>query len=179
MQEEEEDNSDEDDNQNNDPFYRSIAVELPDDQQLLDRKMRTYCSQLEYIVQTANPKLDLIMSRIRLNHPVFKLISASTVSFLIERSYLFKLMNSYGAYQEGYRSMNNIYFVLYGELHLSQKNAGQFGEPLSMGYTVGEEILFSEHDPVIRMENCVTNSYEGAALLQVNVDEFIKMSTSR
>lgn len=119
------------------------------------------------------------MSRIRLNHPIFKQISASTFSFLIERSFLFKLMTNFGAYQEGLRAMNNIYFVLYGELHLSKKGAGDFGDPLVMGYTLGEEILFSERQPVYRMESCIASAGEGTALLQVSVEEFIKMGTSR
>ena len=78
--------------------------------------------------------------------------------------------------------MNNIYFVLYGELRLYKKGANpnhSFGDPLTMGYTLGEEILFSEKDPILRMESCLATSNEGAALLQVNVDEFIKMGTSR
>lgn len=111
--------------------------------------MHSYCENLEYFIQTANPKLDLVMSRIRLNHPIFKQISASTFSYLVERSFLFKLMNGFGAYQEGFRAMNNIYFVLYGELKLF-KNGQPFGEPLIMGYTLGEEILFSDRDPVLR-----------------------------
>ena len=119
------------------------------------------------------------MSRIRLNHPIFKLISASTFSFLVERSFLFKLQANFGAYQEGFRAMNNLYFVLYGELRLVKKSSGPFGDPLIMGYTVGEEILFSDRDQVLRTENCLATSPESAALLQVNVDEFIKMGTAR
>ena len=29
---------------------------------------------------------------------------------------MFKLQSGYGAYQEGIRAQNNIYFILYGEL---------------------------------------------------------------
>jgi hypothetical protein len=49
-----------------------------------------------------------------------------------------------------------------------------------MGYTLGEEILFSDRDPVLRLESCLatTPAEGGAALLQVNVDEFIKMGTT-
>jgi len=53
--------------------------------------MRQYCQNLELYIQTANSKLDLIMNRIRLNHPIFKMISASTFSYIVERSFLFKL----------------------------------------------------------------------------------------
>ena len=53
--------------------------------------MRNFCDNLEFFIQTANPKLDLVMSRIRLNHPIFKDISASNFSYIIERSFLFKL----------------------------------------------------------------------------------------
>lgn len=87
-------------------------------------------------------------------------------------------MNGFGGYQEGFRAMNNIYFVLYGELKLFKKGQA-FGDPLVMGYTLGEEILFSDRDPVLRQESCLATSTDGAALLQVNVDEFIKMGTTR
>ena len=69
-----------------------------DDQQMLDDQMRNFCDNLEFFIQTANPKLDLVMSRIRLNHPIFKAISATTFSYIIERSFLFKLNQNYGAY---------------------------------------------------------------------------------
>jgi hypothetical protein len=60
--------------------------------------------------------------------------------------------------------MNNIYFVLYGELKLFRNNQ-PFGEPLVMGYTLGEEILFSDREPVLRLESCLATSTDGAALL--------------
>lgn len=64
--------------------------------------------------------------------------------------------------------MNNIYFVLYGELKLIKKSNSQnvpFGENLFMGYTLGEEILFSEREPVMRAESCLATAPEGTALL--------------
>lgn len=48
-----------------------------------------------------------------------------------------------------------------------------------MGYTLGEEILFSESDNVRRLESCIATSPEGAALLQVNVDEFVMMGNQQ
>lgn len=63
---------------------------------------------------------------------------------------MFKLMHNYGAYKEGNLAQNNLYFILYGEIQLSKKSLGTFGEPLVMGYTLGEEILFSDRDPIVR-----------------------------
>ncbi len=114
-----------------------------------------------------------------MNHPIFKTISASTFSYLIERSFMFKLLHNYGAYQEGNRAQNNIYFILYGEIQLSRRSTGNFGEPLIMGYTLGEEILFSDRDPIKRQESCICSHPDGAALLQINVDEFIKLGTQK
>jgi hypothetical protein len=57
---------------------------------------------------------------------------------------MFKLLYGYGAYQENVRAQNNIYFILYGELQLEGRRSGPFGDPLIMGYTLGEEILFSD-----------------------------------
>ena len=83
--------------------------------------MRNFCDNLEYFIQTANPKLDLVMSRIRLNHPVFKDISATNFSYLVERSFLFKVPQGQPVYREHFRAVNNVYFVLYGELQLSSR----------------------------------------------------------
>lgn len=94
-------------------MYQSIRVDLPEDQ--ADEKMRMHCGNLEVYIQTGNTKLDLLMSKIRLNHPIFKMISQSTFSFLIERSFMFKVLTGFGAYKENKRAQNNIYFILYGE----------------------------------------------------------------
>ena len=106
--------------------------------------MRVHCQNLELYLQTGNSKIELLMSKIRLNHPIFKMISQTTFSYLIERSFMFKLLYGYGAYQENVRAQHNIYFILYGELQLEGRRSGPFGDPLIMGYTLGEEILFSD-----------------------------------
>ena len=72
------------------------------------------------------------------------MISQATFSYLIERSFMFKLLHGYGAYQEKIRAKSNIYFILYGEFQLEGRRCGPFGDPLLMGYTIGEEILFSD-----------------------------------
>lgn len=46
-----------------------------------------------------------------------------------------------------------------------------------MGFTLGEEILFSDREPIVRQESCLCTHPEGSALLQINVDEFIKLGT--
>jgi len=48
-----------------------------------------------------------------------------------------------------------------------------------MGYTVGEEAIFVERNPVVRQESCLCTNAEGAALLQVSIDQLVKMGTSR
>ena len=56
-----------------------------------------------------------------------------------------------------------------------------------MGYTVGEEFLFktagddegNNNSPIVRMESCISSSNEGSALLQINVDEFMRMGMTR
>ena len=47
--------------------------------------------------------------------------------------------------------MKNVYFVLYGNFDY-MSNEVNFGDPVSLGWTIGEEILFSKADPVKRSE---------------------------
>ena len=48
--------------------------------------------------------------------------------------------------------MKNVYFVLYGDFdYMSQEAA--FGETVGLGWTIGEEILFSKADPIKRLES--------------------------
>jgi hypothetical protein len=48
-----------------------------------------------------------------------------------------------------------------------------------MGFTLGEEILFSDQDPILRREACTCSHPDGSALLQIDVEEFIKLGTSK
>lgn len=47
--------------------------------------------------------------------------------------------------------MKNVYFVMYGEFDYQQSEA-TFGDRVGLGWTIGEEILFSKGEEVKRLE---------------------------
>lgn len=53
--------------------------------------------------------------------------------------------------------MKNVYFVLYGAFDY-QKGQANFGDRVELGWTIGEEIMFSKADPVKRLETVVATS---------------------
>jgi len=49
--------------------------------------------------------------------------------------------------------MKNVYFVLYGDFDYESGEAGaKFGEQVGIGWTIGEEILFSKAETAKRCE---------------------------
>ena len=53
----------------------------------------------------------------------------------------------------------NVYFILYGKLEFrnAKLEDPKFGQVMSLGWTVGEEVLYSDDDNVAitRKENCI------------------------
>ena len=47
--------------------------------------------------------------------------------------------------------------VMYGQIELNNTKVGKFGDVMGLGWTIGEEILYSDNDDeeIMRMENCV------------------------
>ena len=84
-----------------------------------------------------------------MKHPIFRLISINAFKYIIDRAYLFKIKANNCAYTEEKVAMKNVYFVLYGEFDY-QSGEANFGDRVSLGWTIGEEILFSKADPVKR-----------------------------
>ena len=64
--------------------------------------------------------------------------------------------------------MRNVYFVLYGEFDYLSGEAN-FGDVVSLGWTIGEEILFSKADPVKRVDT--VKAIGASCLLQLKVDD--------
>ena len=69
--------------------------------------------------------------------------------------------------------MKNVYFVFYGEFDY-QKQEANFGERDSLGWTVGEEIMFSKADPIKRLET--VRAVGDACLLQLRMSDLESMS---
>jgi hypothetical protein len=70
--------------------------------------------------------------------------------------------------------VNNIYFILYGDLRFDKDDIGAVGETLSIGQTVGEEVIFDERNDVMRMENCI--SIGDSCLLQISLNDLNNIS---
>lgn len=111
----------------------------------------------------------LSQRKVQVKHPIFRLISQNAFKFIIDRAYLFKLKQGQAAYKEDKKAMKNVYFVLYGNFDY-MSNEVNFGDPVSLGWTIGEEILFSKADPVKRSET--VRATTEACLLQLKVDDF-------
>ena len=95
--------------------------------------------------------MHLSQRKVQVKHPIFRLISINAFKYIIDRAYLFKLKAGKTAYMEDKVAMKNVYFVLYGDFDYESKEA-KFGEQVGIGWTIGEEILFSKADPVKRFE---------------------------
>jgi hypothetical protein len=59
------------------------------------------------------------------------------------------------------------------------KVGGRFGEILGLGWTIGEEILYSDENDreIMRLENC--QSIGNSCLLQVSIEDLVNMSTQK
>jgi len=69
--------------------------------------------------------------------------------------------------------MKNVYFVLYGEFEFVW-HSSSFGERIGLGWTIGEEVLFSKANPIKRLETVIAKSE--ACLLQIKVTDLENMA---
>jgi hypothetical protein len=87
----------------------------------------------------------LVQRRFQLKHPIFRLLTINAFKYIIDRAYLFKLSNGQAAYRQGVKAMQNVYFVLYGDFDYKYEG-NVIGERCGLGWTIGEEILYSKHE---------------------------------
>lgn len=119
--------------------------------------MRSLVYNLEYSLYQDNSKLNLSISNLRLKHPIFKHLSINAFKYLVENSFLFKLANNQHIYKDKFRSTKNVYFILYGDARFEKPGMGAVGETLTIGSTIGEEVLFIDsEDPLLRKENALS-----------------------
>ena len=91
----------------------------------------------------------LSQRKFQLKHPIFRLLTINAMKYIIDRAYLFKLASGQTAYRQGVKAMQNVYFVLYGEFDYKFEG-GQFGERCGLGWTIGEEVLYSKSEETLR-----------------------------
>ena len=102
-----------------------------------------------------------MVRRIRLKHPIFHLLTINAFKYLFENANLFRLKPNQCVYKEYQPAKAHVYFVLYGQMEFRNSKVGRFGEIISLGWTVGEEILYGEDDQsdILRLENCVSTQH--------------------
>lgn len=69
----------------------------------------------------------------------------------------------------------NVYFVLYGEFDFQSGAAmAKFGERVKLGWTIGEEVLFTKQEAFKRLET--VRSIKESCLLQLKVSDLELMA---
>ena len=102
-----------------------------------------------------NAELYHIMNKIKANHLIFTRLQRNSFKHLFDKGLVFTVQAGNYVYQKKRIAKKNIYFVLYGELEYRMENAERFGERVTMGLTVGEEILFEQPPLKNRIESVV------------------------
>lgn len=81
--------------------------------------MRNMIAEYQKLKQAGDRKVDLLLKRIRIKHPIFHMMTNSAFKFIMEQSVLFKVKPGQTIYKEFALAKPNVYLVLYGELELS------------------------------------------------------------
>lgn len=97
------------------------------------------------------------MNKIKANHLIFTRLQRNAFKYLFDRGMIFTVDAGKFAYSHNRPCKNNIYFVLYGELELREPRdeGARFGEQITLGFTVGDEVLFEKPALKHRIESCV------------------------
>jgi hypothetical protein len=98
-----------------------------------------------------------MMRRIRVKHPIFHLLTINAFKYLFDNGTLLRPKPGQMIYKEYSQAKSNIYIVVYGSIRLKTSKVGKFGDVLGLGWTIGEEILYTDSDDekILRYENCV------------------------
>ena len=122
-----------------------------------------------------------MLRRIRLKHPIFHLLTISAFKYMVDNGHFFKCKKGNNVYKEDQPARANIYFVMFGQIEFRSSKTdpkGRFGETMSLGWTLGEEILYAEDsEQIYRKEDSV--SINDSCMLQVSIDDLVTMSSQR
>ena len=141
--------------------------------------MRENVAEFQKLLSQNDRRSELMARKIRVKHPIFHLLTINAFKYIFENGTILKARQGQCVYKEHQPAKAHLYFVLYGQFEYRSNKAGKFGEILGLGWTIGEEILYSEDDSkeIFRNENCV--SINQSCLLQISVDDFICMATQK
>lgn len=145
----------------------------------LDRELRNYITKFNQMINKGDHRAELLLRRIRLKHPIFHLLTINAFKYLFETCNLLKAKPGQCLYKEYQPAKPNIYFVMYGQMELKNSKVGKFGDTLGLGWTIGEEVLYSESDDqhFSRLENC--QSVGHSCLLQCAISDLVIMATQK
>ena len=115
--------------------------------------MRQYTSSSAK-TEPNNAEIYHIMNKIKANHLIFTRLQRNAFKYLFEKGLVFTVEAGKYIYQKKRPCKKNVYFVLYGELEYRLgHNDERFGERVTIGFTVGEEVLFEKPPLQNRMES--------------------------
>jgi hypothetical protein len=137
----------------------------------LNNEMRDIVNTFVKQKAARHPSVHLVQRRFQLKHPIFRLLTINAFKYIIDRAYLFKLSPGQAAYRQGLKAMPNVYFVLYGDFDYRFEGSS-FGERCGLGWTIGEEIIYTE-GPLKRLETVVAQG--AACLLQLKIKDLDAM----
>jgi len=141
--------------------------------------MRHFISEFQKLVAKNDRRSELMMRRIRVKHPILHLITINAFKYLFENGKLLRPKAGQQIYQEYQPAKAHFYIVMYGQIEFKNSKVGKFGDVMGLGWTIGEEILYSDDDDkeIMRLENCV--AINQACILQITVDDLVCMSTQK
>ena len=143
----------------------------------LDRHMSELVKQYQKANHEGEPnnaELYHILNKIKANHLVFTRMQRNAFKYLFDKGMIFMVEAGRYVYQQKRPCKTNIYFVLYGELeHRMPGDDERFGERVTLGFSVGEELLFEKPPLKHRIESCAATV--STCLLQIDMKMFVNM----
>mmetsp|Transcript_14479 Transcript_14479/g.18279 ORF Transcript_14479/g.18279 Transcript_14479/m.18279 type:complete len:144 (+) Transcript_14479:177-608(+) len=116
-----------------------------------------------------------IINKIKANHLIFTRIQRNSFKYLFDKGMIFNVEAGRQVYSHKRPCKNNIYFVLYGEVeHRRPGDDERFGERVTLGFTVGEEVLFEKPPLKNRIESVFATV--NTCLLQLDMTVFVNMA---
>ena len=102
-------------------------------------------------------------------------MTCNAFKYLFDKGVVFTVEAGKYIYQKKRPLKRNIYFVLYGELEYRRSQDDErFGERVTIGFTVGEELLFEKPALDSRIESVAATVR--SCVLQIDASDFINMA---
>lgn len=80
----------------------------------LDAELRGLVREYQLLSATGDRKVDQVLKKIKLKHPIFNMLSVAAFKYLIEDGFIFKLRPMQTMYKEDQPARANFYIIMYG-----------------------------------------------------------------